>query len=173
VRIDTQIDLVLESVGLGFRFENFQGGMGVTRKPINDQQPRVAHNTQGVAKRLARWYEPKQSWAFSLALNEVKFEVLQYLRLRQTQLIREGQSSAVFGILLEDRRRSFIEVGTRTRASTGAAISPPDSASVEYFGSFRVLLKFQPDFYRKGSKDNKELWLVDFQALELEKEAAI
>ncbi len=166
MKIDTEVDLILESVGLQFRFANFRDGMGVTRRLIIEQQPKIEHNTAGVAKRLARWFEPKNSWAFSLNLSETKFEVLEYLRERQKQLIR---SNGAYAIELQDKRISFIETGVQTRAASGAILSPPTTETVEYFAKFNVLLKFPANFYRRVEKDNVTEWLVNFQAVEDEK----
>jgi hypothetical protein len=171
MKIGAEASLSLGTVTLEIGFKNFRDGLGVARKPVIDQQPRTEYNLQGLPKRLARWYEPKNIWAFSLILSGDGRETLEYLWLRQHQLIR---AEADFRILLQDNRLSFIESSSApTRAASGAALTPPGPSSSEYFAKFWILIQIGTDYYRRLPKNETEFWEVNFQALELEKVAPL
>lgn len=172
MRIGTEIALSLSGVTLDLSLPNLRDGLGVTRRLVVEHQPRVEYGATGLPKRLARWYEPKNVWAFALSLSGDEFDTLEWMRLQQQRLVKSGNP---FALLLDDARLSHVEASqSPTRAVVPGSVAladPLTGTAVEYYARFQVLLNFGEQFYRRASLRGVESWLVDFSAVELEKVA--
>lgn len=172
MRIGTSVVLTLDTVTLALGIPEMRNGLGVTRRLVVAHQPRVEYGATGLPKRLARWYEPKNVWAFALSLSGDEFDTLEFLRLQQQRVLKAGQP---FAILLDDARLSHVEASqSPTRAVVPGSVAladPLTGTAVEYYARFQVLLNFGEQFYRRASLRGVESWLVDFSAVELEKVA--